>query len=89
MTFPVYQSWLGSGNENLITAEATDAIHKIVHEMTRPSVLFRPAVSLDGNMYCCLYGDNPQDGVAAFGSTPDEAARNFDATWLKGMEIRT
>ena len=84
MTIPVYQSWLGSGNENLITSEAVDAIQRVAYERMRPSVLFRPTVSLDGNMYCCLYGDNPQDGIAAFGKTPDEATRNFDNVWWKG-----
>lgn len=50
-------------------------------EARRPSVLFRPAVFLDGNMYCALYGENLMEGVAGFGDTPDKACRAFDLAW--------
>ena len=47
-----------------------------------PSVLYKPRVFLDGNMWCCLYGENIQEGVCAFGSTPHKAVENFDHyTW--------
>jgi hypothetical protein len=52
-------------------------------EMQRPSVLWRPRLFRDGDQWCALYGQNIQDGVAAFGKTPDEAMRNFDTTWGK------
>jgi len=66
------------------TLEVVEAAQRIAREMIRPSVLFRPTVSLDGNEYCCLYGSNLQEGIAAFGKTPDEATRNFDNVWWKG-----
>ena len=50
-------------------------------ELQRPAVLFRPAISLDGNMWCALYGDNLQDGVAGFGRSPEEAMADFDKNW--------
>ena len=50
-------------------------------EHRRPSVLYRPAISIDGNKWCALYGDNLQDGVAGFGDTPAEAMENFDKNW--------
>lgn len=56
-------------------------------EQQRPSVLMRPAISIDGNQWCALYGDNLQDGVAGFGDSPDQAMREFDKAWgekLKG-----
>ncbi|WEM01112.1 MULTISPECIES: hypothetical protein [Delftia] len=51
------------------------------HEQQRPAVLFRPALSVDGNQWCALYGDNLQDGVAGFGNTPAEAMTDFDRQW--------
>lgn len=50
---------------------------------TRPSVLYRPAISLDGNEWCALYGDNLQEGVAGFGPSPEKAMADFDANWRK------
>lgn len=50
-------------------------------EHHRPSVLFKPTLSIDGNQWCALYGSDLQDGVAGFGDTPDEAMRDFDLNW--------
>jgi hypothetical protein len=46
-----------------------------------PSAVYRPALSIDGNQWCALYGDNLQDGVAGFGDTPAAAMREFDKAW--------
>ena len=48
----------------------------------RPSVLMRPLISIDGNMWCALYGENLQDGVAGFGESPALAMEAFDKAWL-------
>jgi len=47
----------------------------------RPHVLMRPALTIDGNKWCALYGDNLQDGVAGFGDSPADAVADFDANW--------
>ena len=60
---------------------ASEAIGILTNEMTRPSVLFRPRLLLDGNSWCALYGDNLQDGVAGFGDSPDAACVAFDKAW--------
>lgn len=52
-------------------------------ELRRPSVLYRPALSIDGSKWCALYGDNLQDGVAGFGDTPAQAMEDFDTQWSK------
>lgn len=46
-----------------------------------PHVLMRPTLSLDGNKWCALYGDNLQDGVAGFGDSPELAMQDFDSNW--------
>ncbi len=48
----------------------------------RPSAIFRPALSFDGNKYCALYGNNIQDGCAGFGDTAEEAMLDFDKRWV-------
>ena len=55
----------------------------VSQEYIRPSVLFKPRIFMDGNKWCCLYGDNLQEGVAGFGDSPNEAARAFDKEWCK------
>lgn len=68
------------------------AIEGIKHEMLtaatmaqRPSVQYRPAISLDGDQWCALYGDNLQDGVAGFGDSPAAAMAAFDIEWHKNI----
>jgi len=48
---------------------------------TEPSYRYRPRLSIDGNQWCALYGDNLQDGVAGFGDSPEAAYWDFDRAW--------
>lgn len=50
--------------------------------MCRPFIMLRPKIYPDGDQWCVLLGEDLQMGVCAFGKTPDEASRNFDAEWL-------
>ena len=62
------------------------------HEMQRPFVLFKPPISIDGNQWCVLYGENLQSGVSGFGDTPEKAALDFDKNWRnekpKGQAVK-
>lgn len=60
---------------------AAEAQRNAAIESSRPSVLFKPRLSIDGNKWCVLFGENLQEGIAAFGDSPDEAMRAFDAAW--------
>lgn len=62
--------------------EISCAAENIANAMTRPSVLFRPALSADGTSWCALLGVNLQEGVAGFGDTPEKAMRAFDEAFL-------
>ena len=46
-----------------------------------PNVLYHPTLSQDGSMWCALYGENLQEGVAGFGETPEKAMAAFDHAW--------
>ena len=59
------------------------------YQMQRPVVIMKPALSIDGNQYCFLYGTNLHDGVAGFGDTPEKAALAFDLEWLNSTTKAT
>jgi hypothetical protein len=69
-----------------VIIECQDAVQTVRREMTRPSVLYRPRIFIDGNKWCALYGDNLQDGIAGFGSSPECAFVAFDAAWLLSLD---
>lgn len=64
------------------------AIHQVqlafqaaADDMRRPSVLFRPQLTQDGDMFIALYGPDLAVGVVGTGRTPDEAMWAFDKAW--------
>lgn len=57
-----------------------------LEELLRPSYLYKPKLIKDGNAWIALLGDNLQEGVASFGSSPDEAYRNFDKVWYEKIK---
>jgi hypothetical protein len=61
---------------------AQQEIYAVSHEWQRPSVLYRPTLSVDGTAWCALLGDDLQTGVAGFGDTPAEAMAAFDDAFL-------
>jgi hypothetical protein len=65
----------------LRTVELQSLLEVVIEEHRRPSVLYRPALSIDGNQWCALYGANLQDGVAGFGDSPELAMWDFDKAW--------
>lgn len=59
-------------------------------EQQRPCVIHKPTISLDGNMWSVLLGDNIMEGVVGFGKTPAHAMDNFDcAYWGKPPAHKT
>lgn len=61
--------------------QAAESIRQAAWHYERPSVMMRPTISIDGDQWCALYGDNLQDGVAGFGDSPAMAMDKFDAAW--------
>ncbi len=52
-------------------------------EMVRPSVVYKPTLIADGDMWCVLLGEDLQTGVAGFGKTVAEAMTAFDQAFYK------
>ena len=59
-----------------------------IGERMRPSTLYRPTLSKDGNQWCALYGENLRDGIAGFGNSPDGAMRDFDVAWFSESNVQ-
>lgn len=57
-------------------------------QMFRWSFMLKPKLSIDGDQWCALYGDNLQDGVAGFGDSPDAAYSAFDTAWVEKLKPR-
>ena len=47
----------------------------------KPNSIYKPRIFKDGNLWCALYGDSIQDGVAGFGNSPALAYEDFDKNW--------
>jgi hypothetical protein len=60
---------------------ARAAIVEAAAFVSAPHTRMRPAIYPDGDMWCALYGENLQDGIAGFGETPAAACADFDKNW--------
>lgn len=67
--------------ENQVLMEAAGNALWLSEERLRPSMLLQPRLSIDGNKWCALYGENLVEGVAGFGDSPAEAYTDFDSNW--------
>jgi hypothetical protein len=70
-----------TGDARSVFYELRDVISAVVEEYRRPSIMLKPALSIDGNQWCALFGENLQDGVAGFGDSPELAYWDFDKNW--------
>lgn len=46
----------------------------------------KPRFFIDGDMWCCMYGDNLQDGVAGFGKSPHDALLDWNNQFKKNLK---
>jgi hypothetical protein len=54
-------------------------------QMNTPAYMLMPYLSIDGDQWCALHGENLQDGVAGFGDSPAEAYDDFNKNWVRGL----
>lgn len=45
--------------------------------------MLNPKLYKDGNEWCCLLGENIQEGIVGFGKTPHKAILDWNASWHK------
>ena len=75
--------------EEYLINEVTPYIEELRNQWCSPSVIYRPTLSIDGNKWCALYGENLQDGVCGFGDTPAQAMDEFDQAWNLSLKSKT
>lgn len=71
-------------NGHIACAEVN--IYQYSIEINRPCYLLKPHLLIDGDMWCALFGENLQDGVAGFGKSPELAYADFDRAWGTKLE---
>lgn len=74
------------GSAHSIMASVAQYYSAAAEELARPSVVYRPTISIDGDQWSALYGDNLQEGVAGFGASPAEAMADFDKNWFAKLK---
>ena len=67
---------------------AAESVREAAAVYQAPSAIYRPALSVDGNQWCALYGDDLQSGVAGFGDSPALAMADFDKNWYAALPKR-
>jgi len=68
--------------------KVTQMLEAIREEQTRPCILLRPEITIDGNQWCASYGNMPQ-GIQGFGDTPAMAMNEFDKEYYNAkIEIK-
>lgn len=75
----IFESELAAANTRQIAAE--ESLNNAIAAGSY-HVLYQPRISIDGDQWCALYGENLQDGVAGFGNSPAEAMAAFDRAWV-------
>jgi len=77
-------------NEHLLQAiyELTNTVHRIANEIKEIGdenftllAALKPRIFLDGNQWCCLYGEDIMQGIVGFGATPQHAYGEFYRAW--------
>ena len=69
--------------------QASNRAMEAASQWDRPSVLHKPALSRDGNMWCALLGEDLMQGVAGFGESPYLAMLEFDKAFYAKIEEPT
>lgn len=68
-----------------VTELTEQALHNAAIESSEMVLIamLNPRIFIDGNQWCVLYGENPQDGVCGFGDSPRLAVYAFNKAWDK------
>ena len=77
-------------NERYNNDERTNRImcEDISCAVTQPSVIYRPEIYKDGDMWYCILGDDIQTGICGFGKTPELACKDFNRVFEFGEDCK-
>ena len=63
-------------------------LQEVAGYLTDPSVIYRPNLSVDGDQWCALYGEDLQSGVTGFGDSPAKAMLDFNKNWHAAINAK-
>jgi hypothetical protein len=63
--------------------QVIEMFRQVLTEYERPSTVYKPKLTLDGNVWIACLGDNLQEGVVGCGDSPASAMANFDYVWYR------
>jgi hypothetical protein len=70
------------------TLQHQDKMNLIIEQIEyNKFAMLKPKVSIDGNQYCVLYGENLQEGIAGFGDTLYLAILDFNKSFYTPLKI--
>jgi hypothetical protein len=72
---------------NEIMRHQSDITAHVEREEYNLFSLLKPELFIDGNKWCCLYGENIQDGIAGFGNTPWKSIIDFNFQWHEPLVV--
>ena len=78
--------WMNRANQDTVNNNLTHEAQMNYWAHKQDYILveaLKPKIMQDGDKWCCLYGDNLQEGVAGFGDTPNEAILDFNKAMHK------
>jgi hypothetical protein len=74
------------GNE-CIGYKVSQFLDEMRYIYSKPHILLKPKIYIDGNMWCASYGNMPE-GIQGFGETPEKAIDAFDYEYYNAKIIR-
>lgn len=84
--------WMNRANQdtvnNNLTQEAQMNYWALKQDLALAESL-KPRFFIDGDKWCCLYGENIQDGVAGFGDSPHEAMTDWNNQFQAKLPLLT
>jgi hypothetical protein len=68
-----------------VSHHAQQCFSAVAEYLTEPAAIYRPALAVDGNQWCALYGKDLQAGIAGFGDSPEAAMWDFNRNWRTSL----
>ena len=74
-------------NISHLVSMAFSCVHSAAASYEEPCSIYRPKLFVDGNLWCALYGEDLQNGVAGFGDSPYLAMQDFNKNWYASLQV--
>lgn len=83
--------WINRANQDTVNNNLTHEAQMNYWANKQDYILIealKPRFFIDGDKWCCLYGENIQDGVAGFGDSPQDAVIDWNNEFKKKLPTK-